>query len=778
MQRAPATRVKSNSAPEQTRSRKWTRKRAFKSAFLILWGVIAAVIAAGSLYFWTKLEQANAMVPQLPSIIQKTITGPSEILASDGSVLFRVAAEFREPVAYGDIPQHVIDATLAAEDKRFFSHDGVDSIAMMRVLWVTAASGRSTQGGSTITMQLAKRVFSGSEKTLERKVQDISLALMMERSMSKEQILGLYLNQVFYGNGAYGISAAADVYFGKSLKDLTIGEAALLSRLVRRPSQENPFRNPEIAKTNRDVVLGIMLEEKFITKAEYDKAIKEPIKLAKSAKIEVNRDKKFPFFVDYVLAELDKKYPDIDLARGGYRVETTLDPKIQTIVDAEIKNTINRYRRLRVTTAAFLVVDKSGRIVGMCGGGNYERNQFNVASQGRRQPGSAFKPFVYAAGFETGALSPDGTVSNDPYYIKVGGLRKKVSGGGSGGRVSVSSALAASINSPAMWAIEEVGARNVVKYAKSTFGFTNELPAVPSLALGTGEVSMLEMAGGYSVFQSGGDRYTPYGIVRIVGPDGTTLARSSGQKFNRVMSTASATGMDALLRTVVTSGTAKAASYVVNARGKTGTTNSHKDAWFAGYTDQYIGIGWIGNDVPNPSGNPPFVSGTMAGVFGGEVTAPMWARIMSKVQDIYPEPRRQIRAIGRVIEEPDEEEEEEDTTHIDADDNVRTTPENTDPVVAPRINEGNTESGTTGSTGGGDGLTVEPVKDPPTNDPPKTKPKDPPAQGGGDGGGDLISVEVCADSSARASVYCPERRRIKVPRDQAPRGRCPLHGPH
>jgi penicillin-binding protein 1A len=759
----PRIRARENRSPSK---RRW--RRPFLVALVIFWTTIVVAFIAGSLYLWWRLDQAQALVPGLPDRLAAEITRPSEIVAADGTVLLRLAAEYRDPVAYSDLPKHVIDATLAAEDKRFFEHDGVDGVAMMRVLWTAALSGHATQGGSTITMQLAKRVFSESERTVDRKIQDISLALMMERNMSKEQILTVYLNQVFYGEGAYGISAAADVYFGKKLEDLSIAEAATLARLVRRPSQENPYRNKDIALRNRNIVLAIMREERMITQEQYEKAKNEPLKLRATRIQPVNVNKTAPFFTDYILEYMREKYPSIDLQKGGYRVETTLDLKLQKVVDEEVDRTLRLNRGNRVTTAAFLLIDNEGRVMAMRGGGNYERNQYNVCTTGRRQPGSSFKPFVYAACFEYGALSPGGTVSDVPYYIRTASGRKKIDGGGHGGRVSVASAIASSINTPAMWAIDAAGPGNVVRLCYSAFGFTSELPRVPSLALGTGEVTMMEMARGYTVFQSGGDRYEPYGIVRIIAPNGTVVARNAPRKSSRVISPSTAMGMDKLLRGVVTSGTARAASGVTNARGKTGTTNSHKDAWFCGYTDKWIGIGWVANDVPNPNGNPPFVSGTMRGVFGGQVTAPMWARIMRRVQDVAPEQSRRIESFQSIPRERDPDEEDPDDADQEAQNAER--PDDETPVEA-----------TPQPTPTDPGQNEPPENGfPPRNDPPKPPVENGGTTGGaggttGGGAGELVSVEICVDSGMRAGAACPERRRIKVPRADAPRGRCTLH---
>ena len=796
-------------APVRKRRKKWL------IALLGFGSVLCLAALAGSAYFYLRLEEARTLIPQLPAIMKTTAVRPSEIVSADGVVLYRLANEIREPVNYEDLPKHVIDATLAAEDKRFFNHGGIDTVAMLRVLWVASLTGRASQGGSTLTMQLAKRVFTDSERSVERKIKDMSLALMIERQLTKEQILTLYLNQVFYGNGAYGIQMASEIYFGKDVKDLTIAEAALLARCVRRPSSENPRANLERAIENRNVVLAIMREEGWITQEQFNKARQEKVKLRQSSTINsVLGTKKEGYFVDYVMSQLRRNYPEIDISSGGYRVETTLNTKIQDTTDRELMRVVERNRGARVTTAAMLITDNEGRIKAMSVASRHPDYQFNIPALARRQPGSSFKPFVYAAAIELGAIDAAGSVKNDPYFIRTASGRKKVDGGGRGGRVSTATALAQSINTPAMWIIDAVGPGNAVKVSRNSFGFTSNLPAVSSLALGTGEVSMIEMARGYSVFQSGGDRYEPYAITRIVGPDGATIARINPKVTRRALSAATAADMDRLMRGVVTGGTGKAASGVVNARGKTGTTNSYKDAWFCGYTNNFIAIAWLGNDVKNPSGNPPYVAGTMAGVFGGQVTAPAWARVMRAVQAEFPEARRQI-ATPFIEREPEEPADEDPTADIQQERDVisneppepgtrRDTPR--DPSVRPGENPGN--MGRTPS---------DPNRNPefpPEESATNPKPKDPARTGGGTGGGTTgggstggtdggstggsstgggttgggstgggagagtVTIEVCADSGARASAYCPERRRETFPRGSAPRGRCPIHGPH
>lgn len=728
---AKAQSVKRVNTQAQRSHKGWRR---IKSAFVFFLIIFNVLIVSGTLYGIQRLDAAAALVPNLPDIMAEIIKRPSQIVSSDGVVLFTVASEYRDPVRRDQIPQRVVNATIAAEDVRFFQHSGVDTFALGRVAYLTLKEGSTSQGGSTLTMQLAKRVYTSSQRTFDRKVQDMALATMMERMLTKDQILELYLNQIFYGSGAYGIGAAADVYFGKKLDELTVGEAALLARCVRRPTKENPFANPERAIENRNIVLALMRDEGMINESEYKQAKNEKLNLRKDRPQTVTGLKVSPYFVDYILHLVRTEMPDIELSSGGYRIETTLNYKLQMMAQTEVKETLRAKARADVNTAGCVVLDSEGALLVMVGGADYNRNQFNVVWQGKRQPGSAFKPFVYATAFEYGALSPRGSVRNDPYYYKYTSRRRKVQGGGSGGSVGVVGAIASSNNTAAVWASDAVGRENVVNLCKTAFGFESKILPVESMALGSNEVTMLEMAEGYSVFQQHGDRVKPFAIRRILGPDGLPIKRFGSERTRRVISTDTADDMDKCLRSVVTSGTGRAAGVVNNARGKTGTTSSHKDAWFAGYTDKFICIVWIAHEVKGKDGR--WAALPMRGVFGGKVSAPLWASIMKGVQDVIGEEARSFKSgfsSGGSISLPKPDEEPEVTPDE---------PEDVDPGV---------------------------VDDPPVITPP-TNP-------GETGGQNLVYVEICADTGQRASVYCPERDKRPFTAGTEPGGSCSKHGP-
>lgn len=624
-----------------------------KIAFGVLFLALVGGMAYVSLKFKLELDKAALKIPKLNAIMEELSKQPTVILAADGTQLFQISIEYRKPVKIEDIPQNVLNATLAAEDKRFYQHGGVDPIAILRGLFVNLKEGGIAQGGSTLTMQLAKRLYSDSAKTYERKIQDMALAIQMESHLSKDQILELYLNQVYYGERAYGIAAAADVYYSKKLSQLTLGEAALLARLVRRPSQENPFADPKKALDNRDEVLRIMLEEKMISREEHDKAVKEKLRLRKKRNLTQVGIKAAPYFVDYVLDTIKRDLPGIDITTGGYRIDTTLDPKLQEIADQTVRRIVRENGSRMVRTAAFLLTDREGRILAMTGGVDYNRNQFNVITQGRRQPGSSFKPFIYAAAFENRDLSPGDTLSNaafvwqDPNTGKV--WRPKNSGGHVGGSVSVRTALTMSINLPAIRVMERVGPERAVQVCRDVFGFTSELDPVLPLVLGATAVSPMEMAEGYSVFMTGGSRFEPFGLRRVVGQDGKVVKDYPPQIAPNVLSVDTAQTMDELLRAVVTSGTATRAAGIPNARGKTGTTSDNRDAWFIGYTDKLLGVGWVANEIRNTSkSGPRWVYEPMRrDTFGGTTTIQIWTAVVAAAQNRLGEERRAVQQAPR-----------------------------------------------------------------------------------------------------------------------------------
>ncbi len=738
-------------------------KRRILSALCILFIGLCIITA----FFIFKFQQALAWAePKVQDIdVKKALLAgskPTTIVSADGKVLYRLQDEYRRYTEFKDIPDVVKEATLGAEDNRFYEHGGVNWISVGRAVLANASSGGKSQGASTITMQLVKRLYTSSEKSYDRKLKDMALAMQLEKKKTKDEILTMYLNQVFYGSGAYGIAAAADVYFNKKLSQLSIGEAAMLAGLVQRPSKDNPFESLDAAIRRRNYVLSQMRGENRITEAEYQTALSEKPKLARRSFGSGERILAAPYFVRYIQDQIDKLAPEIKeaLSSGGYKVVTTLNSEIQTIAEKEVRRVVEKYRRLKVSTGAFVLIDSEGKVLAMVGGIDYERNQYNVAYQGRRQPGSSFKPFVYSAAFSTGVLGPNDYVSNVPLQIPNGhgGTKSWPKGGGSkyGDTVSVTTALAASLNPAAAHVCEMVTPQVAASYAKDVFGIRSPLDPVLSIVLGSEEVSPLEMAEAYSVFQLQGDRVEPFGITRIEGPNGELLHEFQPIVRRNLLDQEVAGWMDGILRKVVTSGTATAARVVPNARGKTGTTSDNRDAWFCGYTNNYVGIGWVGNEHKSGS---RWIYDPMTGVFGGKVTVQIWVGVMKQVVDRFgdgedkPVRQKALPPVDPVIE-----------------------PLPTNPPVDDVAGGDETGPGT------GNNATPPPTTgdtaSPPTQGNPGTAPTDPKKPKPDSGTEEMVSVEICVESGQRSSIYCPETVTRKFKKGQAPKGKCPIHGPH
>ncbi|MCG9894132.1 MAG: hypothetical protein MH204_01490, partial [Fimbriimonadaceae bacterium] len=453
----------------------------------------------------------------------------------------------------------------------------------------------------------------------------------------------------------------------------------------------------------------------------------------------------------------------------GYRVETTLHADVQRESEAQLLRTIRSYRSVR--TGAAVVLDRDGRIVSMIGGPDYSESQFNSAVDGRRQPGSSFKPFVYATALKRGLIGGAGSlVSNRRVTVRENGRTRTIKSGGPAGSVSMEQAMAYSYNSAAWNTMRMAGPANVVNVSRTDFGMTGLLPAVPSLALGTAELSPLEMAAAYSVFQRAGERVEPFAIERVLGPTGLPIYVADPKSIRTGISATMAGAIDQSLQAVVEYGTGKRASGVKNARGKTGTTNDNRDAWFCGYTNDYVGVVWVANPITRADGRRVYSPMT---VMGGEVAAPAWGRIMRGVQAILGErsPKsdygaasrrtRRVRDTSDETDAPGRAEREADNAPVSAGDEGRDGTQAG--AQAPALTEEPTRQ-----------PAAETRPDPPRNDPPPVRPPQEPAPAAEP---EEVLVTVCVDSGQRATGYCPETVRRRFPRGQEPKGRCPIHRP-
>ncbi len=575
----------------------------------ILWGVL----------FWK--------VADLPSIESLETYRPfeaSKVYSSDGTLMAEFYIERREFVPYYRIPEHVKEAFIAIEDERFYRHHGIDFIAILRALYKDILAGRIVQGGSTITQQLAKLLFLKPEKSISRKVKEAILALQIEKRYTKDEILGLYLNQAYFGNQAYGIEAAARTYFNKSVTDLDIAEAALIAALPKAPSYYNPFSHPERALKRRNIVLKKMLTLGFITEEEYEEAVSEPLPQKPN-----RRRYDAPYFVEFIRGELEDRYPG-RLYTDGFSIYSTLDMRLQDIAEEAVKKGVQKLSKVvkpGVQAALLAVEIDTGKIVAMVGGTDFWQTQFNRTVQALRQPGSAFKPFVYLTAFKKG-LIPEDTIMD----IEIGyptADRKDVWTPRNyekiyNGRVTLREALAHSLNSATVCLAELIGLDEVIRTAKE-LGIKSKIHPYLSTAIGASEVTLFELVYAYAALAKG-YRLTPLYIERITNGEGITLEEHFPES-EKVIDDALVDEIRDVLRSVVTEGTGRKASRMLKRQvyGKTGTTDDYTDAWFVGFDEKLVVGVWVGRDDHTTIGNKQT---------GARAALPIWIEFMKKYPEI------------------------------------------------------------------------------------------------------------------------------------------------
>lgn len=530
-------------------------------------------------------------------------------IGADGSAIDRYGDIKGESVTVKELPPYLPQAVLATEDRRFYDHPGIDLIGMLRAIGMDILHVRVVQGGSTITQQLAKNLFLNRDRTFKRKIQEALLAVWLEHQLTKDEILSAYLNRVYLGNGAYGVDAAAHVYFGKSAKEVDLREAAVLAGMLKAPSRYSPLSNPGLAAKRAKIVLKSMADAGYITKAQAERETLS-IPVPKKKPVEGGA---VHYFTDWVASSLD------ELA-GTYeedmKVYTTLDPAIQL----QAENVIARVLRengpdAHFSQGAIIVMDRSGAIRAMVGGRNYNENQFNRTVQAMRPTGSSFKPVVYLTALERGA-TPDDMI--DSSRITTGRYRPGNYNGEYYGMVTFEQALAHSLNTSAVRLAQQVGIGNVIMTARR-LGIRAELEPNLSTALGSSSVPMLEMVSAYGVFANGGRSVNPFAVTRIVDSAGNLLyQRDDSADGLGVFDPHPIAELDSMLRAVVREGTGTAAQMPYNPAGKTGTTEDFRDAWFIGYTDNYVAAVWVGNDDNSP----------MKHVAGGSYPARIWREVM------------------------------------------------------------------------------------------------------------------------------------------------------
>lgn len=617
---------------------RWLRRfRAMFYGALLALGLTAAGL-------WVAFFILLQDLPQVPEPLSRIIeTPPTEIYAATGERILSTGG--REAVPLSRVSPFFLRAVIAAEDHRFYEHHGVDKLRILKAAWVNLFGGGRLEGASTISQQLAKNLFFTFQRTYQRKIRELLVALQIEARYEKPEILEAYVNQIAFGVGAYGIEQAARTFFGKSAQQLSLPEAALLAGLPKSPTRYNPYRNFDRAKERQRVVLARMATVGSITAEEATQAAQARLELRP-------RDAAEPagsWFLDLVLRDLEERYGTDVVHHGGLKVFTTLNPQLQAAALDAVKNGLDRLDQLLKipagTTdpnshpqAALVALEAhTGAVRAMVGGRDYRETEFNRAVQANRQPGSGFKPFLYYAALEKGGMNPATVMVDRKVSIAITGQPPWVPrnfGGDYEGPMILKRALSHSVNTIAAQLVERIGVQPLIDSARRC-GIKSPLPSVPSVALGTSGVSPLEMASAFATLGTGGIRHEPYWIRRVEDSSGRVIE----ERFissRRMLDATTAFQVVDMMRAVLDEGTGtvvRQLGFQLPAAGKTGTTDEYNDAWFTGFTPTLSTSVWVGFDrgtsLRDPQGR---------GLTGGRAAAPIWAEFMRRATE--GEPRR------------------------------------------------------------------------------------------------------------------------------------------
>ena len=577
-------------------------------------GVLLAGMLALKLYLISlpPIKNLNSLKPNIVTTF----------CASNGEVIKTFAAYTFSNVELREVPKQLTQALIATEDKNFYRHPGYDIVGLVRSMVANVLAGRVVQGASTLTQQLSRILFLSNEKTFTRKIKELQVAAQIEKTISKDKILEMYLNNVYLGSGAYGVKGAAKIYFNKDLSELTLPEMALIAGLPQAPSVYSPYNNIELAKKRRNQVLGRMLKMRYINKKTYEEAKKAPVELSTMPRMYATN--KAPYFCDYVMKDLQKLgFTEEDIINGGYRVITTLNYDAQIKTNEAILKNLNAWglKSDKNQAAVFSFSPIDGRILVYAGGKDYSKTQYDRVTQSLRPSGSAFKPFIYTAAIEKG-YSPNDMVDDLPY--KIGDWTPKNYANKYRGPIPIYTALMISSNVCTARLMEATGIRPVIQLAR-VMGISTPIPYDYTISLGSNSVKLFEMTRAYGVFANGGFKVEPYAIERVESSRGTVLYEARKARTSKVLNINTAATMTAIMKTVIQSGTGRAANIGKPAAGKTGTTDDCKDAYFIGYTPDVVTGVWVGNDDNSRMGE----------LTGGTVPAKIWRDVMLVATEPY-----------------------------------------------------------------------------------------------------------------------------------------------
>ena len=597
---------KAKTKKKTTKSKKRESKQrlATRRIILIFLSFLVITFSGWLLYCFLTL-------PDIEQAVARTRQPSTTITAENGNEVKTFGSVYSEVIHLNELPSYVPDAIISTEDRRFYSHFGFDIIAFTRAMLTNIFMGRYAQGGSTISQQVAKNLFLTQQKTIKRKTQELLLAFWLEHKFTKEQILTLYLNRVYLGAGTYGIEAASQKYFQKSSRDMNLLEAAIIAGMLKAPSRYNPFASEERALSRAKVVLQNMVNNNTLTEKQMRYALTLPIGEDKSYKVQ-GAD----YFADWVYREVNDYIGERD---SDIYVYTTLNQEIQENAEKILRQAILSAKNRNVSEGAVVVLDKQGEVKAMVGGIDYRKSQYNRAVSALRQPGSAFKPFVYLTALQNG-WKPQDIIEDVPLSIgkwKPENYDKKYHGS-----VTLSDALAKSLNLATINLSESLSRKDIIRTAKK-MGISTPIENSPSLALGTFEVRVLDMATAYSSIANGGYATWPHAIKEIYTRDGYQLYQREADTQNRILDEQAVAELTTMLEQVIRQGTGRKAKISGFAAGKTGTTQDYRDAWFVGFTDKYVIAVWVGNDDNSP----------MKGITGGTLPAEIWRKIAQSIKE-------------------------------------------------------------------------------------------------------------------------------------------------
>ncbi len=604
-------------------ARKNVKKQKIENGFIANLKFIMMMGVAFVLAGFVALQLYLSSQPPIKNLEQFKPNIVTKFYSHDGEIIKTFTAYTFSKVELKDIPEELKEAIIATEDKNFYHHQGYDIVGLVRSSVQNILARRVVQGASTITQQLARILFLSNEKTFTRKIKELVIAARIEKTISKDKILEMYLNNVYLGSGAYGVEGASKIYFNKRIKECTLPELALIAGLPQAPSVYSPYNNLDKAIKRRNQVLSRMYKMRYITKEEYETAKNAEVKLNEMPQFYTTN--KAPYFCDYLMKELAKfGLDETEIIHGGYKIVTTLDYKTQNAANEAVLKNLKAWGLTGDSkqAAVFSFDPTDGRILAYVGGKDYTKSQYDRVTQAIRPSGSAFKPFVYAAALERG-LSPNDFIEDMP--VTIGDWSPRNYGNKYRGPIPVYSALMVSSNVCAARVIQAVGIRSVIQMAR-VLGIETPLAYDYTIALGSNGVKLFEFTRAYGAFANGGYVIQPYGIERIETSRGKVIYEAPKARVSHQLSMRTAAEMTAMLKTVISHGTGRGANIGKPAAGKTGTTDDNKDAYFVGYTPNIVTGVWVGSDDNSVMNK---------GIQGGSVPAVIWRDIMKVATEPY-----------------------------------------------------------------------------------------------------------------------------------------------